>query len=428
MYTTKTTAMKYLWVALLCITTATFAQPKPGDVFKEYSWTVPPPTKPGQEVYLRVCGDGYYEDQTRKGQSLFEASFMEDGWLKLQDNLDLTDAVRAEVLVEKVLCHDGSTGLAVKFNEGAFIKFPEAAGIPQPQSEYLHHFYPTVAIPLQNLKPGDRANKFRFTLDKTQRWGMPQNLVYGMVIRIYYKPTKLKNKATITGIKNGDALGETVALNVTGVPQIKTVDYVGYYEGINFEGDGIFTQWHYNYYKGNIKNHIGSATNGAYTWNTEWIPDQEKGFSIAARVTDNNGIIQFTTAVDNLRFARPYKVELCKPYDIPRRWATREREFQSAFDLKGNPDDVEKFKVVTTTWSPGYMNGIYLNDFLLIDREACKYCFHVIDKVIEHPEFLQRMNAIKTGYTPLMKGKMTHGTEIQYPGPTIVVKYKPANK
>jgi hypothetical protein len=65
-----------------------------------------------------------------------------------------------------------------------------------------------------------------------------------------------------------------------------------------------------------------------------------------------------------------------------------------------------------------------LNNWLLLDRESCKYCFHIIDKVIEHPEWLQGMNEIKTGHTPLVKGKMTHGTEIQYPGFMILVKYK----
>lgn len=170
---------------------------------------------------------------------------------------------------------------------------------------------------------------------------------------------------------------------------------------------------------------IGSSTNGSFTWNTEWVPEQAKPIQLAARVTDNNGLIYMTKAVDKLTLKRPYKVELCKPYDVPRRWATREREFQTAFDIKGNINNTEKFRIVATTWSPGYLNGIYLNDWLLLDRESCKYCFHIIDKVFDHPEWLQNMNAIKTGYTPLIKGKMSHGTEIQYPGVMVLVKYKP---
>lgn len=43
-----------------------------------------------------------------------------------------------------------------------------------------------IDLPLSALKTGD-ANRFRITLDKPQRWGIPQNMMYGMVVRVYYK-------------------------------------------------------------------------------------------------------------------------------------------------------------------------------------------------------------------------------------------------
>jgi hypothetical protein len=418
--------MKYFLTAfVIFIHFKSLAQPKPTDVFREYSWTVPPPTKQGQEPYLRVNGDGYYEDQTRKGQSLFPDGYINDGWIILPQNIDLKDAIKAEIVVEKMLCHDGSTGLAVKFNEGNFLEFPEAKGIPEPQAEYLHHIYPIKEIPLSDLKTGEKANKFRFTINPKQRWGMPQNMVYGMIVRVYYKASKPHADATISSIKNGDILGEKVDLKIQSKGAVSKVEYIGMYEDLNLEGDGIYEQWHHKYFKGELTGNIGNSKDGNITWNTEWLPDQTKPMQIAARVTDENGAIYMTKAVENLTLKRPYKVELCKPYDMPRRWATREREFSSAFDIKGNPNNAEKFRIVATTWSPGYMNGLYVNNWLLMDRESCKYCFHIIDKVIEHPEWLQNMNEIKTGHTPLVKGKMTHGTEIQYPGFMVLVKYKP---
>jgi hypothetical protein len=418
--------MKYFLTAfVIFIHFKSLAQPKPTDVFREYSWTVPPPTKQGQEPYLRVNGDGYYEDQTRKGQSLFPDGYINDGWIILPQNIDLKDAIKAEIVVEKMLCHDGSTGLAVKFNEGNFLEFPEAKGIPEPQAEYLHHIYPIKEIPLSDLKTGEKANKFRFTINPKQRWGMPQNMVYGMIVRVYYKASKPHADATISSIKNGDILGEKVDLKIQSKGAVSKVEYIGMYEDLNLEGDGIYEQWHHKYFKGELTGNIGNSKDGNITWNTEWLPDQTKPMQIAARVTDENGVIYMTKAVENLTLKRPYKVELCKPYDMPRRWATREREFSSAFDIKGNPNNAEKFRIVATTWSPGYMNGLYVNNWLLMDRESCKYCFHIIDKVIEHPEWLQNMNEIKTGHTPLVKGKMTHGTEIQYPGFMVLVKYKP---
>ncbi len=400
-----------------------YSQPKPTDVFREYTWATP--GEPGQEKFLRVCGDGYYDDQTRKGDHLFPKGFVNDGWFTLPQTVDLKDAIRAEVLVERMLCHDGSTGLAVKFNEGQWRAFPDADSIPKPQSEYLYHYYPIVSLPLTELKSGANTNQFRFKVDKTQRWGMPQNMVYGMVVRIYYKPSKPHAEAEIATLKAGDILGETVTLNIKSKSAPTKVEYIGLMENINYEGNGRYYQWHYHYHRGELMNHIGTSATGDYTWNTEWLPDQTRPMQLAARVTDANGVIYMTKAVDNLTLKRPYRVELCKPYNIPRRWATREMEFTEGFDLKGKPTDVEKFRITAVTWSPGYLNGIYLNDFLLMDRESCKYCYHIIKRDYANPEFLSTMNGLKTGKTPLYGGKMQHGTEIQYPGIMVLVKYKP---
>lgn len=413
---------KLLIIALLLCNLFVYAQPKPGDLFKEYSWAVPIVNKPGREPFVRVCGDGFYEDAVRKGNHLFEEGFVNDGWFTLPDNIDFKEVDRVEVQVERMLCHDGSTGLAVKFNEGQWKVFPDAEAIPKPQEEYLYHYYPIVSLPISDLKQGANSNKFRFTINKTQRWGMPQNMVYGMVVRVYYKNTKPNNKAEISSVKNGDVLGEKVNLSVKGA-NVASVEYLAKLDDYNYEGDGIYNQWHYNYFRGQIANHLGTASNNLQ-WNTDWVPDQSQGFSLAARVKDTNGLYYFTQPVDNLSFKRSYTIELCKPYSQPRRWATRENEFNIGFDVKGDLKKAENFQVSSVTWSPGYMNGLFVNDFLVMDREACKYCYHIIKRTYDHPEFLSTMNSIKTGKTPLIGGKMTHGTEIQYPGFMVKVKYK----
>jgi hypothetical protein len=408
-------------LVLLLMAAQVLAQPKPNDIFREYTWATPAGSN---EKFLRVCGDGYYNDQTRKGEELFPPGTVKDGWFTLPHDLDLTKATRAEILVERMLCHDGSTGLAMKFNNGSWHSFPDADSIPAPQSEYLYHYYPIVSIPLSELKTGANNNQFRFTLHDTQRWGMPQNMVYGMVVRIYYSASKPHTSAVISSHREGDTLGENTVLSVKALSAFSKVEFIGLMENINYEGDGKYYQWHYNYHRGTLVNHIGSSATGNYNWNTEWIPDQTRPIQLAARITDSNGIIFMTSAVENLRLKRPYKVELCRPYNIPRRWATREMEFTEIFDLKGNPNNVEKFQINAVTWSPGYLNGIYLNDFLLMDRESCKYCYHIIQREYRNPEFLAGMNGLKTGKTPLYRGKMQHGTEIQYPGIMVLVKYK----
>lgn len=409
-------------IFLLNFAALAFAQPGPGDVFKEYAWATP---GNGQsESFLRVCGDGDYSEPTSDEWNFFPEGFVDNGWLSLNEELDMKDAIRAEVLVERMLCHDGTTGLAVKFNEGEWHAFPDADSIPQPQREYLYHYYPIVQIPLSELNSAQVNNRFRFTLNPGQRFGMPQNMVYGMVLRIYYKNTKPHCEAEIAGINHGDGLGEEVELNVKSRSEFSRVDYIGLMDNLNYEGDGVYYQWHYNYHRGELVNHIGSSSTGEFKWDTKWIPDQPRAMHIAARVTDENGVIYMTPAVNDLHFERDFKVELCKPYNIPRRWATRESEFVAGFDVKGDLSRAESFLVSAVTWSPGYLNGVYLNDFLILDRESCKYCYHIIRIESDETAFLSGMNSLKTGKTPYYHGKMVHGTEIQYPGFMVLVRYK----
>jgi hypothetical protein len=416
--------MKTLLFFGLLFPSLVIAQTQSGQIFREYSWAVPKGI--GQEVYVRVCGDGYYGDQTRSGVELFNEGFVRDGWFTLPQPLDLQQATRAELVVEKMLCHDGSTGLAVKFNEGGWHVLPEASNIPQPQADHLHHLNLTIPLPLADLK-SNGPNRFRFTINQTQRWGMPQNMVYGLVLRVYYQPGKAHAEGQISSIKAGDVLGEKVVLQVknTGKLPIEKVEYLGLYEGLNLEGDGLYRQWHYHYHRGELHDHLGtSAKNEPFVWQTEWLPDQREKMQILARVTDTNGLVFITEAVDGLTFNRNYSVELAQPYDIPKRWATREREFTVGLDLKGTIADAEKFMLVAKTWSPAYLNGLYLNDYLLMAREACHYCYHVIRLESTEVQHLKSMNFLKTGLTPLVKGKMVHGTEIQYPGFMLLVKYR----
>ena len=73
------------------------------------------------------------------------------------------------------------------------------------------------------------------------------------------------------------------------------------------------------------------------TWDTSWVPDQPQAFQLAARITDDSGLIYFTEAVTGLKFKRPgLAVELCMPYDIPKQWVTRAGEKQEKFRVAGD--------------------------------------------------------------------------------------------
>ncbi len=52
-----------------------------------------------------------------------------------------------EIVIEKILCHDGTRGLAVQVNGNDWLSAPEAKTIPYPQWRYQHHFYPEITGP-----------------------------------------------------------------------------------------------------------------------------------------------------------------------------------------------------------------------------------------------------------------------------------------
>jgi len=389
----------------------TFSQPVGGDVFREYMWY-----KEGGDAggSLRVGGRVGYE-----------------GSIALEHDLDLEHATKAEVVVEKILCHDGTTGLAIQVNDSDRIYIPEAAGIPAPQSTYQHHFYPTVRIPLSCLNQG-KDNQFQMRVDTKHPWNWPQNLIYGVHFRVYYDPAKKPHPSgQITSPKSDDNLGLSATLTAAaGSPngKIRQVDYIGLYEDVNFEGDGVYRQWHYHFFHGAILSHIGSATDEPYnvTWDTSWVPDQKQEMKIAARITDSTGMVYVTEAVGDLGLVRDgLSVELCKPYDIPKKWVTRSGEKQELFDLAGDPSKAVAARLVWSSWSPGYMNGVYINGTRVFDCEGGKYQYHAHRVTVDDINcFKQGTNALKTGKTPKINGKMVHGMEVNWPGIMVLIQYR----
>ena len=127
---------------MLCASPPTaVVQPTAGDVYREYRWTNEDGDAGGS---LRVGGQVGYGG----------------GPIPFGHDLDLQAATRVELVVEKLLCHAGTHGLAISLNDHPWITIPESKQIPQPQWEYQHHIYPVVPVPLEHLQSGNK-NQFR---------------------------------------------------------------------------------------------------------------------------------------------------------------------------------------------------------------------------------------------------------------------------
>jgi arylsulfatase A-like enzyme len=387
-------------------------RPKPGDVFREYTWTHQTGDAGGS---LRVGGRFDYGG----------------GPIPLPHHFDLDHAVKAEIIIEKLLCHEGTRGLAISINNNDWIPIPDPPGIPEPAWDYMHHTYPVVPICLSELRSSG-GDQFRIRVSPEHPWNWPQNLIYGVHFRIYYDKTKKPHPTgSLISPRKGDALGTKVLLEAHASSpngSIRQVDFLGHYEDVNLEGDGEYTQWHYHFHRAVLTNHIGSVTAAPWrwTWDTSWAPDQPKPFSLAARVTDETGLTCFTDAIDGLTFQRDgFSVELCKPYEVPKKWLTRAGEHQQKFRVKGDLSKAIAAQLIWVSWCPGYMEGLYLNDHRVLDREGPKYAYFAHRVSVKDLTALKPgENILRTGKTPLYDGKMVHGMELNWPGIMVLIQYR----
>jgi len=405
-------------IIALCCTNVIWAQPKPGDLFKEYAWY----NKPGDcQGALRVGGRLDYQlienVQHYKGNGQIQPPFQ----------VDLKNAFRAELIVEKMLCHGGTKGLRVSINGNKALRLPVSPNIPWPEEDYAHHYNAILPLDLSLLKEGT-DNTFKFEVDTAGHW-WPQNLIYGMILRIYYDSSLITEKTHISQPKKGDILEkiQQIQLHIPSGENIEKVHLVGFYEDVDLEGDGLYTQWHYAYHKGLIYNHIDSSSKAPYTlsWNTEWVPDQKEKMKLAAFIHRSDGYIYMSDAVENLQVGmRDYSVELCKPFRRPKHWFTRNGEFEERFYIDGNIEKASAARMFFRTWSPGYFNGIYINDFLVFTKEGPKYAYYEHNVPIKELHVLkEEENILKTGITPLYPEGMVHGVEVQWPGIMLLIKY-----
>ena len=286
----------------------------------------------------------------------------------------------------------------------------------------MHHFYPVVTVPINEFKNGS-DNYFSMEVDTAQHWNWPQNLIYGVIFRIYYKKTediKLEVKA--------DQISETeISCSVSGedISKVESVDFIANYDGPDWDGDGVYHDWHYHYFRGKIRNHIGSSTSKPFeqNWDLNWVPDQEKPVQISARINLKSGFTYFAKPAEVLIKRDSYSVELCKPANVPQQWVTRNGEHEEKIFINSDIHKIKEAKMVFTTWSSGYFNGIYINNNLIFIREGNRYDYKQHHIPVDYLEALEQgENIIKTGKTQLHHGQMVHGVEVMWPGIMLLVK------
>ena len=402
---------------LLLLSTPLAAQWTPGETYREYLWVTP---AEGDEAFLRVGGRYGYASQPGK----LPDSLQRGDRLRFPQSLDLTGATHATLTFEKVLGHEDSRDLKVSINGHGALSVPEPAAVPEPQTEYMYHTDVSVIVPLEQLH-GGAGNEFSLTLDTVQRWGWPQNLFYAVILRIYYPDTE---PPTID--YPYERVPRQSYLRLTSPhPDDRAVDYVLVGREVDWSGRGEQQRTHWQSHRGQPLHTLGhsedTANHFAAAWDTEWLPDQES-FGVQARVLGADGKYRVSEVHDRLRLApRPYRVAVYGGV-APRNWVTRSGAFEQTLAVNDSIDEATAMRLHWVSWSPCYSNGVFLNGHLVWDRSADCYAF-----ATHHPTlsgsamaYLQRGdNVVSTALTPLFRGQMVHGMEVQWPGMQLKVRY-----
>lgn len=393
------------------------AQWTPGDVYREYIWTTPE----DGEAFLRVGGRYGYAVQPGK----LPDSLQRDDHILFPHDIDLAGATHATLTFERVQSHEDSKGLQVSVNGHDPIDVPQPAAIPEPATEYMYHTDVTIALPLVQWKSG-KGNAIRLTLDTAQRWGWPQNIFYALILRVHY------NKDAGPEIDYPyDEVPQSSYLRLTGLREgDKAADYILVGRDTDWSGRGVQQRKHWQTFRGEALHTLGhserAAADFAVRWDTEWLPEQPEGFAVQARVRGADGKYRVGPPREGLRLApRPYEVRVFAPDSVPLNWVTRSGAFEQSLTVD-EVGDATAFRLQWVSWSPCYSNGVFLNGHLIWDRTDDCYVFATHEPTYRGAEvrYLQEgENVISTALTPLFRGQMVHGMEVQYPGMQLKIKY-----
>ena len=411
-------------VFAISLSRAGFTEPQPGEIYKEYS--------------LVLSGESWRVTDPNTTYGPPATNFLPNPTIVF-NSIDLSLATKAELVIDKWGGHLGTENKRFRFNGNDSIMVPELSTTPTSSQCYLQEPNVTIDIPLSHLVSG--TNTLQGSCDNQScyyfnwgQWGW-----YAMTLRIYYDASKPHPTGSITAPTSSSTFGDNPAITATasGAAGVAKVEFLGYYDGPDFDGDGVYKEWHRSYRKGStaldLGNHLGTATTSPYTvtWNTEWLPDQTAGsVKVMARVQDNDGVWYVMPIVDNLTFQRASgSVRLYKPFNVPENfWARASLTKFCNFKIPTQDSTAIALaaRMVLRTWNgvdgDGDIHWYKANDYTIPDYIGAnhQYAMNEVDLPV---------SALKTGvnkFSVYANTTGTHGIEIMWPGPSFLVKYQNA--
>lgn len=354
---------------------------------------------------------------------------------------DLQGAIKAVAVIDCWGGHIGTTNKRLRFNGNAWRSIPDIQGTPGNPACYMHQYTAYVPIPLSHLIEGSNdlegtsGGQVCFSFNWGQ-WGW-----YGITVRVFYDPSqKTPPSGAITSPASGAILGENPVFSATASSSagISRIEYVGYYDNYDVDGDGVYHDWQQSYFRRRndstmvVRNHIGTTTSAPYnvTWNTQWIPDQAvSGIQAVARIRDGGGLFYVTERVTGLSLSRPnVNVVLYKATNVPQRYWVRAGATRSSnFVIPGAHDLGAALSATmhVATWNgidgqaePGQNHWTRVNGWTTPNfGQDHYYSYDLVSLPLDVP-----LNGTNT--VSFYSGSTHHGIEILWPGPGVMVRYE----
>lgn len=252
-----------------------------------------------------VPGSVFREYTYKKDVSPFKGAFEYYDSVKVILNIDdLAEATHAEMAINFWGGHIGTSNQAFSINNSKKIEFPQPATSGNPYCYFrCNHGNPPAKIPLESLKKGE--NVFTFYCGKQICYGFnwPHYIVNSFTVRVYYKPDcKEYVKGKIVKVKEDEIVttGIEFKTDVVDLTQVESVEYIGYYEDYDLDGDGHSAGWQYRINEGVWEGIIGKQQESPYKvkWENSWIPQQSNVVKVLAKINSKNGLSYLTPPVE----------------------------------------------------------------------------------------------------------------------------------
>ncbi len=352
----------------------------------------------------------------------------ENGLMLIPINEDLRQIIRAEFYAEIWGGNPGTANKRVSINGRNTYPMQEIGTL----GKNFTHQYPTLYVQPTDLVNG--YNAFQFACDRGQS-DRGHFIVNEAALKIGLKRDHPDLQAA--GLMGFNALikAESVPGNFEAIRLkllssdegvIGSVEYQGFYNGYDENGDSISYGWHGMTKAREPFGSIGVAKSAPFAvdWDTSMLPEQQEIAMRAVITFKEFPNLSFITPVIgglNIQPPKGKRVQMYLPRNLPMPFAAKMNQKKSCtIDLAVNPGSIERAELNIVLWNGGSgKNTLTINGNPIDLAAESKGEVH-LRRIVIDPKILKRAaNEIE-----LTSDAEDYGLEILLPGPALMIRSK----